>query len=369
MAPFLPRYKGDYITDVDLNVSATDHYLTALVMRRKAQEMLAIFGGKMPHEIAILPGGATEKVTVKMILEYASRLREIQPFIENAYIPDVLAIAKAYSQYFSIGRGSGNLMSYGVFEEGGTGTRTFIPSGVYIDGKIGDFSPSKITEHVKHSKYSSASGKHPSEGETITDLSKKDAYSWLKSPRYDDKVVEVGPLARMGISHLLGSRDKTSRLVTDTLQSAGVTFDDMFSVMGRHAARALECKLLADRAAEWITQLKPGEPTHTKFEIPENSTGMGLTEAPRGSLGHWITIKNKKIDHYQVVVGTTWNCSPRDDHGQPGPLEQALVGTPIADPENPIEAARVVRSFDPCLACAIHVVTPDKELVSSLALA
>jgi hydrogenase large subunit len=135
----------------------------------------------------------------------------------------------------------------------------------------------------------------------------------------------------------------------------------LFSVLGRHAARALETKVVADRCAEYVMMLKPGEPVHTKFEIPDQATGMGLTDAPRGALGHWMTIKDKKIDNYQAVVPTTWNAGPRDDKNQPGPIEQALIGTPVADPDNPIEPLRVVRSFDPCLACAIHMVRPKKE--------
>lgn len=364
VAPFLPRYKGDYITDTELNIGAIAHYLEALEMRRKAHEMLAIFGGKMPHEIAILPGGASEKVTVDKIVAFQYRLKELQTFIDTVYIPDVLAVADAYKQYFGIGVGCGNLLAYGVFEEDSAGSKKLLPAGTYIDGNAGPFSDAKIAEYVKKSRYSSATGRHPSQGETVPDHQKKGAYSWLKAPRYDKKVLEVGPLARMAVAHLTGGNDKASKLVTDTLKRYDAPISALFSVLGRHAARALECKVVADRCAEWVTELKPGKPSHTKFEIPEEATGMGLTEAPRGALGHWITIKNKKIDNYQCVVPTTWNASPRDDKKQPGPMEQALVGTPIADPENPIEALRVVRSFDPCIACAVHMVTPDGHTLS-----
>jgi len=363
-APFLPRYKGDYIADTDLNIAAIAHYLEALEMRRKAQEMLVVFGGKMPHEMGILPGGATERPTVDKIVSYAARIKELQTFIDNKYIPDVLAVAEGYMQYFSIGKGCGNLLSYGGFEEDVNGKEKLFPAGTYINGKFGAFSADKIAEYVKHSKYSSASGRHPSHGETVPQPEKAGAYSWLKSPRYDDTVMEVGPLARIAIAHLSGKNKRVSNLVETVLGKFNADISALFSVLGRHAARAICCKVVADRCAEWAMQLDPAKPVHTKFEIPESGTGMGLTEGPRGALGHWITIKNHKIDNYQAVVPTTWNASPRDDKGQKGPIEQALIGTPVKDPENPIEPARVVRSFDPCLACAIHMITPDGEELS-----
>jgi Ni,Fe-hydrogenase I large subunit len=361
VAPFLPRYEGDYITDTELNIAAIAHYLQALEMRRKAHEMLAVFGGRMPHELGIMPGGATAKPTVDKITSYASRIKELQSFIDNVYIPDVLAVAEGYKEYFSIGKGCGNLLSYGVFEEDVDGEKKLFPGGTYIDGKVGIFSPERIAEYVKHSRYSSLSGLHPSKGETAPQPEKSDAYSWLKSPRYDNKVVEVGPLARIAITHLTNANEQVSKLVTDTLNKFNADVTALFSVLGRHAARAIDCKVVADRCAEWITQLDPSKPVHNKFEIPETSNGMGLTEAARGALGHWITIKDKKIERYQCVVPTTWNASPKDDMGQKGPIEQALIGTKIKDPENPIEAARVIRSFDPCIACAVHVITPEGQ--------
>lgn len=363
VAPFLPRYEGDYIADTELNIAAIAHYLKALEIRRKAHEMLAIFGGRMPHAVTIVPGGSSEKVTVNKIAAYSSRLREIKDFVENVYIPDVLAVAGAYSAYFGIGKGCGNYLSYGVFEEDATGSEKLLPAGTYIDGKVGQFSDEKIAEYVKHSRYSSSSGKHPAEGETAPDTIKSEAYSWLKAPRYDDKVMEVGPLARVAVAHLTGANTQLSDMITAVLAKFDAPVTALFSVLGRHAARALESKIVADRCAEWVMQLRPGQPAHAAYKVPEEGTGMGLTEAPRGALGHWISVKGKRIDRYQCVVPTTWNAGPRDDKNRPGPMEQALVGTPIADAGNPIEAARVVRSFDPCIACAVHVVTPDRQLV------
>lgn len=362
VAPFLPRLKGDYITDTEINIAAIDHYLKALDIRKKAQEMLCIWGGRMPHEIAIMPGGVCERPTVDKIASYLYRLKELQAFIDNVYIPDVIAVAKAYPQYWDIGKGCGNLLAYGVFEEDNQGAKKYISPGAYIDGKVQPFDPQKISEYVKYSRYSSKSGLHPSMGETVPQPDKKKAYSWVKSPRYEDKVCEVGPLARMAVNHLQDSNPTTSRLVSDTLNKLNLPVTALFSVLGRHAARALETKVVADKCAEWVMQLDPSKPVHTKFEITDQSTGMGLTEGPRGALGHWITIKDKKIDSYQAVVPTTWNASPRDDKNQLGPIEQALIGTPVADPDNPVEPLRVVRSFDPCLACAIHILDTDKPV-------
>jgi hydrogenase large subunit len=362
LAPFMPRYVGDYIMDPDINIQAISHYLEALDARRKAHEMLCVFGGRMPHELGIMPGGATESPTIDKIIAYKWRIGELQSFVDNVYIPDVITVAKAYPDYFKIGKGCGNLLAYGGFEEDRVGKKKLLSSGTYIDGRLKGFRPAKIAEYLGHSRYSSASGKHPAQAETTPQADKKDAYSWIKSPRYDGKVLEVGPLARMVINHLQGKNAKVSGLVTDTLRELNASVSALFSVLGRHAARALECKVVADRCAEWVTQLDPQKPVHNKFKIPDKGKGMGLTEAPRGALGHWITIEDKKIKSYQCVVPTTWNAGPRDDRGQRGPIEQALIGTPVADPDNPIEAVRVVRSFDPCLACAIHLIKAGKEI-------
>ncbi len=367
LAPFLPRFEGDYITDTDLNLAAIAHYVEALEMRRKAQEALAIWSGKMPHEIAIFPGGASQRPNVDKIAAYQSYIKELQLFVDKVYIPDVIAVAKAYPQYWDVGSGCGNLLAYGVFETNNAGTEKFITPGVYIDGKAVAFDHQKIAEYVGNSRYKSVSGAHPYDGDTVPDAG--NGYSWLKAPRYDGKVVEVGPLARMGVEYLTGHNPTAKKLVGDTLDSLGLEVGDLFSVLGRHAARALECKLVADACAEWVLKLKPGEPVHTKFETPETGMGVGLTEAPRGALGHWIKVENHKIGSYQAVVPTTWNCSPRADDGSLGAIEQALIGCPVADVKNPIEPARVVRAFDPCIACAVHLIDTDGHSLSEFRVA
>lgn len=363
LGPFWPRYEGDYRLPDEVDIAAVGHYVQALNMRRLAHEMSAIFSGKMPHVVAVVPGGATETVTVDKIAEFLWKLQELRHFIDNVYIPDVLAVASVYADYFQIGRGPGNLLSYGVFdldvEKDLTKRKRLHIQGTTsaVDLKHHPLDPTKITEDVKHSWYVSPSGLHPSQGETEPDAFKAEAYSWLKSPRYDGKVYEVGPLARMVVSYVAGE-PTVKELVDGVLAHFKVGPEVLFSVLGRHAARALECKFVADQMVNWLLELKPGEPVCAEFHVPATAEGMGLWEAPRGALGHWISINGGKIKNYQCVVPTTWNFSPADDQGQPGPLEQAITGTTIRDENNPFEIVRIVRSFDPCLACAVHLVTP-----------
>jgi len=190
---------------------------------------------------------------------------------------------------------------------------------------------------------------------TVPQEDKAGAYSWLKSPRYEGQAYEVGPLARMLVSYAQG-HPQVRRLVDGLLAHFRAPVSALVSVLGRHAARALETKLVADSMAEWVLQLKPGEPVYVEYELPQEASGAGLVDGPRGALGHWIEIKEGKIANYQAVVPTTWNASPRDDKDQPGPIEQALIGTKVKDPDNPFEIVRIVRSFDPCLACAVHII-------------
>jgi hydrogenase large subunit len=365
LGPFVPRYEGDYRLSPEVNRQAVAHYLQALDIRRKAHEMLALFGGKMPHNVGIVPGGVTEVPTVDKIAAFLWRLNEIRDFIDTVYIPDILAVAGSYSDHFGVGRGCGDYLAYGAFDMDGREAdlikqNRFLPNGSVsaADLRPNDLDAAKIREEVRHSWYADASsGRHPSQGETAPQPGKDGAYSWLKSPRYDGKVYEVGPLARMVVAYARG-HEKAKALIDGALAQLGAPVEALLSALGRHAARALETKLVADAMADWLLQLKPGEPVYVDYELPDEAEGMGLTEAPRGALGHWVAINGKRIASYQCVVPTTWNASPRDDRGQPGPVEQALQGTKVRDEANPFELVRIVRSFDPCLACAVHLVTP-----------
>jgi hydrogenase large subunit len=364
LGPFVPRYEGDYRLSDEINNQAVAHYVQAFEMRRKGQEMLSIFGGKMPHNCAIMPGGVTEVPTVDKIAAFLWRLNELRDFIDNVYIPDVLAVAEAYGDYFEIGRGCGNLLSYGIFdldvsETDLTKRKRLLKQGrVSTDLKLGEVDTGKIAEYVKHSWYAdNTNGRHPAEGVTSPEPGKDEAYSWIKSPRYDGKVYEVGPLARMAVTYASGDAS-VKALIDSVLTRFKAPPSALFSVLGRHAARALYTKFVADTMPEWLLQLKPGEPVCADYGIPEEATGMGVVEAARGALGHWIEIKEQKIANYQCVVPSTWNLCPRDEQGQPGPVEQAIEGTKIRDEDNPFEIVRIIRSFDPCLACAVHLITP-----------
>ncbi len=354
LAPFLPRLSGRYLESAELNILAIKHYLEALDMRRQAHKACALFSGKMPHAATLVPGGVTERATITKIAAFQDILKQLRTFIDTAYLPDALEVVGGFPEYFEIGKGPGNFLAYGVFPESDDDQRTLFPSGVILDGKPGALDADKITEDVEYSRYSSPSGLRPGQGLTKPDPGKSKAYSWLKAPRYDGKVMEVGPLARLLVAYHRDSGGTIKKQIDAALSTINKTPADLNSANGRHVARALECKIVADRLAEWVEEIKPGEPTFQDFSIPAQGSGVGLTEAPRGALGHWLTIDDHKISSYQCVVPTTWNCSPRDDKGVPGAVEQALIGAPVEDSKNPLEAVRIVRSFDPCIACAVH---------------
>ncbi len=353
VAPFVPRYEGDYRVSGEANAELVNHYVQALDIRRKCQEMLSIFGGKMPHNVGIVPGGVTEQLSEDKITNFLWRLNEIRDFVDNTYIPDVIAVAKVYDDYFGVGAGCKRLLSYGGFDL--PAGQLFKSGVVSPDLQLEPFAKENITEDLKHSWYAdSGSGKKPAQGQTKPELKKKDAYSFLKSPRYKGTVCEVGPLARMVNNYVQGD-ETVKKLVDSVLGEFGAGVDALYSVLGRHAARAVEAKIVGDSMVDWLTALKPAEPTIVESDIPEEGEGAGLSEAPRGAVGHWITVKDKKIDRYQVISPTSWNGSPKDDKDQPGAIEQAMIGTKVKDKDNPFELVRIVRAFDPCLACAVHL--------------
>lgn len=235
----------------------------------------------------------------------------------------------------------------------------FFPAGrVGADLKLQPVDASEVAEYVKHAWYDDrTTGRRPAEAETVPAPEKAGGYSWLKAPRYGGEAYEVGPLARTLVAYAAGEAAVKAQ-VDGVLAHFKAGPEALFSVLGRHAARALEAQRLVGAMQEWVLALKPGEPVCEWREVPESGTGMGITEAPRGALGHWCEIEDHKLTRYQLVVPTTWNASPKDDEGNPGPVERALIGTKIKDAENPFELVRIVRSFDPCLACSVHMLTP-----------
>lgn len=363
--PFIPRYESDYRVPTPVHEALVQHYIQAYQIRLKAHELSAIWSGKMPHIASMVPGGVSIIPRLDNITTSLWRLKELTDFIDNVYLPDVITIAEIYRDYFEIGRGNGNLLSFGLFdldaEPDVTKRKRFFHMGRMRNGKLEPFDPNRITEDVRSSWYDSPSRTHPSRETTSPHPTKKGAYSWLKAPRYDGEPYEVGPHARIAMAYQR-KEPKVVQLVDETMRRFQLGADALNSVMGRHLARAMECKLVAEQLGEMIMQVKLDEPVCADHKIPDEAKGMGLWCAARGALGHWIEIKDAKIARYQAVVPTTWNASPKDDKGLPGPIEQAMLGTTVEDTNNPFALARIVRSFDPCIACAVHILEPGKSV-------
>jgi len=401
---FANAYWGNkhYKLTPEQNLIAVAHYLQALDMQREASKMMAIFGGKMPHPQSIVVGGVTCVQDIQnpaRIAEFKSLLNKYRGFVKRAYLADVLMAGTVYADEALDGTGSGlkSFMSYGDFKLDDTGFYTakqLFPSGVVLNGDISKLIPldqSKITEDVTHSWYKGNDKHHPYEGVTdpnYTGLEKKEdgqaylktkeKYSWIKAPLYDDHRVEVGPLARIVVG-LAAKDENIVKYATNFLSKLGdklglgkaAPVSVVFSTVGRTAARAIETELMADVMMGWVDELAANVAsgdleTWTKFdfdEVSRDAKGYGMAEAPRGALGHWVVIKDGKIENYQAVVPSTWNASPRDYKERMGAYEAALIGTKVADPEQPLEILRTVHSFDPCIACAVHIVdTKGREL-------
>lgn len=362
-SPFTPRYQPDEfcVTDPEVVLTAVKHYIDALKINAKARNMGAIFGGRTPHYQSLVVGGCTQYPDVNMIAKYRTMLDEIATFVKEVYIPDVVYFGTGPLMPLAtagVGGGHYNYLSYGGFEMKPDGSEWLFPSGVIkkMDPgniKVDKLDPERITESVKYGWYRQTKPKHPYDGEQVFDLDKDDAYSFVKAPRYDSTSVEVGPLARAFIMKeptLMG-------LVGKGVKPGAVA---------RHAARAIETGMIADACYKWLDMLqaelvKPGFKIHDNehWEPPAKGQGAGFYEAPRGALGHWVKVTDGAVENYQAVVPSTWNASPRDDDGVRGQYEESLIGAPIPDADNPINAVRIVRSFDPCLACAIHLIDPQ----------
>ncbi len=362
LGPFANAYWGHsaYKLPPELNLLAVAHYLEALEMQAKASQFLALFGGKFPHMMTAAPGGVTVTPDSTMLANALSRAKELQKWVNDVYIPDVLAVAPYYLDWAKIGAGHLNYLAWGVFEdESHDPTRRLLPQGAVFDGELKVVQPSvdEVTEHITHSWYAAnGAPRNPREGRTepqYTTLDNEDKYSWVKAPRLNGKPMEVGPLSRMLVAYLSGGQEAVT-LINSTLEALGVGGhpEVLLSTLGRVAARALECKLIADKMVDWTLELIDNFKNNRKdlwfeYELPEVARGVGTWEAPRGALAHWNNIENGVLKNYQVVSPSTWNFSPRDDANVRGPVEQALIGTPVENPEQPLEVMRVVHSFDP----------------------
>jgi [NiFe] hydrogenase large subunit len=356
-----------YLLDPEENLLLAAHYLEALKLQVKAGRMHAIFGGKNPHPQSLKVGGVTcrDEATAAGIAEFRALLQETQAFIDNVYVPDAVLLAQAYPEWSGLG-GTGNYLAFGEFPQSTEEpTSLYFPQGVILNrGKAAALKIADVSEHVKHSWYDGETARHPSVGETVprvAALSTADRYSWLKAPRYAGEPLEVGPLARVMVAYQSNQAVKTA--VDGFLKNAKLSFDQMHSTIGRTAARALETTVIAQAMGGWLNALQSGGSLQQPWSMKASASGFGLNEAPRGALGHWIQIQNGKIGNYQMVIPSTWNFGPRCGADKPGPVESALVGTPVADPARPVEVLRTVRSFDPCIACAVHVIDPHHDKV------
>jgi len=401
LGPFANAYWGHpaYKLPPEANLMAVAHYLEALDWQREYIRVHAILGGKNPHLQTFLVGGQSTPIDPNsqhaLNADSIALLKELQAgakqFVEQVYLPDLLAVAPFYLDWAEIGGGVGNFLSYGEFPD--AAGNPWLPAGVIMDKDLSDVQPvdqEQVSECVTRSWYEyddDAQGRHPLDGETRPKYTGPqppyeelytgdgDKYSWVKAPRYNDEPMEVGPLAHMLVAYASG-QPEVKETVDTVLETLDVGPEVLFSTLGRTAARCIETVLLAQKMPEWIDELAASAASGD-YEIhdgtlwepetwPAEAKGWGLHEAPRGSLGHWIHIKDQKIHNYQAVVPSTWNAGPRDAAGKLGPYEASLIGTPIADPEKPVEILRTIHSFDPCLACAVHVLDAEGREITNV---
>ncbi|MGB4705312.1 MAG: nickel-dependent hydrogenase large subunit [Candidatus Saccharicenans sp.] len=385
----------------ELNLLAVAHYLECLDWQSQVTKIHTIFGGKNPHPNFVVGGvplpidlNSDQALNAEKLAVIADSIKRMNDFIDQVYLPDLLAIAPFYLEYAFLGEGLGNFLSWGEFPEGKLNEidKLIFPRGVILNRDLKNViipdprDASKMKEFVTHSwyKYSQGdqAGLFPWEGETIfyytgpkppyDYLEVQGKYSWLKSPRWNELPMEVGPLARVLLLYATGHQE-TVELVHTVLEKLKAPVNALFSTLGRTAARAIETRVIGRLLQKFyddlIAEIKAGNTDTFNDEKwdprtwPKRALGFGYTEAPRGALGHWVVIENKKIKNYQVVVPTTWNASPRDHKNQPGAYEASLVGTRLIHPEQPLEILRTIHSFDPCLACAVHLIDASGKSV------
>jgi hydrogenase large subunit len=377
----------------EANLMAVAHYLEALAWQREVAKIHAIFGGKNPHPNFLVGGvpcaidlNSDSALNAKKLAQVQELINLMRDFVDQVYLPDTLAIAGFYKDWGNQGEGLGNFLTYGDFPAAGLDDPSsfLVPPGVILNRDLSTIheidlnAAEQIQEYVTHSWYDYSVGKeqglHPYDGETTLNytgptppyqqLEVEQAYSWLKSPRWQGHAVEVGPLARVLMMYASGHAP-TKELVEKTLTQLELPVTALFSTLGRTAARTLETKIIADILPTWynnlIANIKSGDTKTFNEQLwepatwPKQAKGVGYMEAPRGGLAHWIVIEAGKIANYQAVVPSTWNAGPRDAKGQAGAYEAALQGHTLHDTKQPLEILRTIHSFDPCIACAVHL--------------
>lgn len=413
LGPFSNAYWGSpaYKLPPEANLMAVTHYLEALEFQREIVKIHTIFGGRNPHPNWVVGGmpcsfslDGTGGINMEWLNLVSSIIDRSIDFVDQVYIPDLKAIASFYKDWnYGGGLSSKNLMAYGDFPivaNDWSNENLMLPGGAIVDGDLSHVhdvdvrDPEQIQEFVDHSWYTypdESKGLHPWDGVTephfelgpdakgtktnIEQIDENAKYSFVKAPRWRGNAMEVGPLARYVIAYARGREDIKDQ-VDGLLHDLGLPLTALFSTLGRTAARGLECSWAAHNMRvvydNMIANLKAGDIATSNMDMwepkswPADTKGVGFSEAPRGALGHWLHIKDTKIENYQAVVPTTWNATPRDPAGNIGAYEAALLGTPMADPEQPLEILRTLHSFDPCLACSTHVIAPDGQELTTV---
>jgi hydrogenase large subunit len=393
-----------YRLPAEVNLLAVAHYLEALEWQKEIVKIHTIFGGKNPHPNYLVGGvpcsinpNEVNAINTERLNQVGSLISSAIDFVEQVYIPDLMAIASFYKDWAAVGGGLTNYLAYGDLPTQGFSQPEHFKfaRGAILDRNLSEVHPvnprdaQEIKEYIAHAWYTYAGGDstglHPWDGETefnftgpnppYDQLNVEGKYSWLKTPRWKDNPMEVGPLARLLVSYASGRTD-VKDVVNDALKRLNVPVTALFSTLGRTAARGLETQLVVHWMKEFydelLAQVRSGHTstfTRDKWEPstwPATAQGVGLTEAPRGALAHWIRIKEGKIDNYQLVVPSTWNASPRDGAGKRSAYEASLIGTKVANTEQPLEILRTIHSFDPCIACAVHLYDPHGKHVHQL---
>ncbi len=384
------------------NLMAVAHYLEALAWQKELVKIHTIFGGKNPHPNYLVGGvpcsinpEEVNAINSERLNHVAQLIKDAKAIVEQLYIPDLMAVASFYPDWFQVGGGLRNYLVYGDLPTRGYNSPDYFkfPRGAILDRNLEEVhevngrDAEEIKEYVTHSWYTYSKGDeqglHPWDGETEPtytgpkppyehlDVEKK--YSWIKTPRWRDNPMEVGPLARLLVAYAKGSTD-VQEVVNEALGRLGAPVDALFSTLGRTAARGLETRLVVHWMQEFFDSLMENVKSHQLATFtrerwdpstwPAHAEGVGMTEAPRGALAHWIRIRNQRIENYQLVVPSTWNASPRDAAGKRSSYEASLLGTPVANVEQPLEILRTVHSFDPCIACAVHLYDPDGKHIA-----
>ncbi|NLC27591.1 MAG: nickel-dependent hydrogenase large subunit [Campylobacteraceae bacterium] len=399
LGPFANAYWGHstYHLSPEENLIALSHYLECLRIQRTAAQMMAIFGAKSPHPQSLTVGGVTcvmDLLSPSRLGEFMTKFQEVAEFINRAYYPDLVMAGKAYSVEGSVlnNLGTPNLFTYKELSI--NANETIFDSGIIMNGdltKVLELDESKITEEATRAWYSDNEPLHPYDGKNNPKytgflemdtmnakgdlvrtkvLDVKGKYSWIKAPRYDGKPMQVGPLANIVVNYAKGN-PRVTKAVDQFLADTGLPLSAVLSTLGRAACRMLETKIVADNAMEifqnLVNNLKVDQSTCAPYKIDKNKEYKGryLGNVPRGVLSHWVRIKNGVIENYQCVVPSTWNASPKDASGARGPYEEAIVGLKIADLTQPLEIVRIIHSFDPCIACAVHVMDTKGNEISS----